>query len=50
MKELDKEKKARMEVEVKNEELEDNLKQMIDDIEKTRDELRVCIDDNKSLA
>ena len=50
LKELDKVKKANADLEVKNEELEESLKLLIEDCEKTREELKTCIADNGILA
>jgi len=50
MKELEKEKKMRIELEEKVEELEESLKLLIEDSDKTREDLKTCIADNGILA
>ena len=50
LKECDKEKKKRVELEGKVEELEESLKLLIEDSENTREELKTCITDNSLLA
>ena len=50
LEELELEKKKRIEADQKREDLEQNLLQMIDDNEKTREELQTCIQDNSVLS
>ncbi len=50
LKELEREKKKRQELEQTNQELEESVKLLLEDSEKVRDELKTCIYDNTVFA